>query len=214
MRKSWILIAAVIPLVALGSIVVWNASGDEPRRQGALGSDEAVTLSWRGEWNGQAEYATGNVVALEGASYVAEGEKVGKPEPGCETCGWTLMGAAAAGAGGAAGAGAEEKSGTGGAAAGAGGSGAGAAGAAIAGYEIVKGDLVIPVGQSQGTQVVSCPPGKKVLSGGSHSAFIEYDGPVGPDTPYFNGGVYGWRFGATYQGGGATIYVYAICSIA
>lgn len=92
MKKSWILILGAIPLVAIASVVVWKASGDDSRRQGALGSDEAVALSWRGDWSAETEYAQGNVVSHEGTSYVADGEKPEIPRANCEGCGWTVVG--------------------------------------------------------------------------------------------------------------------------
>jgi hypothetical protein len=84
--------------------------------------------------------------------------------------------------------------------------------AQLSGYEIVKGELVVPSGSSTGTTTVNCPAGKKVFGGGSYVSFVEWSGPVGPDTPFPNGGVYGWKFGASYPGGGATFNVSVICA--
>jgi hypothetical protein len=89
--KKWIVIVAAIPLAVLASIAVWKLAGDDSRRQGALGSSEAVTLSWRGDYAAEAEYAPGNVVSYEGSSYVAEGEKLSTPKPECGDCGWTRL---------------------------------------------------------------------------------------------------------------------------
>jgi hypothetical protein len=189
MRKSLLVIAAVLGLVAIGSVAVWKTSGDDTRRQGALGAEEPVTLSWHGDWRAETEYAPGSVVSYDGASYVAEGEKLSTPEAACADCGWAVMALESAPE--------ETKEGT---------------VEALSGYEIVKGDLVVPVGASTGTTTVDCPAGKKVFGGGGHDVHIAFSGPAGPGTAYPNNGVYGWRFGATYQGGGATISVYAVCA--
>jgi hypothetical protein len=193
MRKSLLVIAAVLGLVAIGSVAVWKTSGDDTRRQGALGAEEPVSLSWHGDWREDTEYAPGSVVSYDGASYVAEVEKLSTPEADCADCGWAVMALE--------GARTETETET-----------KEGAVEALSGYEIVKGDLVVPVGASTGTTTVDCPAGKKVFGGGGHAVQIAFSGPVGPGTAYPNNGVYGWRFGATVQGGGATIYVYAICA--
>jgi hypothetical protein len=93
MKKSWILVSAAIAVVAVGSVAVLATSGDDSRRQGALGEADSVALSWHGDWSEEVEYARGNVVSHEGASYVADGEKFAAPAPDCADCGWTLVGA-------------------------------------------------------------------------------------------------------------------------
>jgi hypothetical protein len=187
MKKTLFVIAAAIGLVVIASVAIWKSSGDDSRRQGALGADEPVTLSWHGDWNAETAYAQGSVVTYDGTSYVAEGEKLSTPTADCTDCGWTPL--------------ALEGSSTEAPKEGAVGT--------LSGYEIVKDDLVIPVGTSTGTKVVSCPAGKKVFGGGAPNAWITGDGPVGPDT---NAGLYGWKFLARYEGGGATLYVYAVCA--
>jgi hypothetical protein len=84
-------VVAAIALVIVVSVVALKSSGDDSRRQGALEGSEALALSWRGDWTEAADYVQGNVVSLEGVSYVAEGEKLGKPEVGCVECGWTEL---------------------------------------------------------------------------------------------------------------------------
>jgi opacity protein-like surface antigen len=91
MKKTLLVILAAVALVAVSSVAVWKSSDNGPRRQGALEGGDAVALSWRGDWSDSAEYARGNVVAVEGVSYVAEGEKLAKPEVGCSECGWTEL---------------------------------------------------------------------------------------------------------------------------
>lgn len=91
MKKSWLVIAAGLGLALIASVVVVMASGDGSRRQGALGDTEAIALSWRGDWIPESEYAAGNVVSYEGASYVAEGNKFSTPKADCGDCGWTLL---------------------------------------------------------------------------------------------------------------------------
>lgn len=100
MKKSWLVIAAAIGLVLIASVAVLKTSGEDSRRQGALGTDEPVTLEWHGDWNAETQYPAGSVVAYEGASYVAEGEgeKLSTPEPECAECGWTVMALEGAGA--------------------------------------------------------------------------------------------------------------------
>jgi hypothetical protein len=91
MKKSVLAIVAAVALVAVVSVVVVMSSDDGSRRQGAIEGSEAVALSWRGDWNEAAEYVRGNVVSVEGVSYVAEGEKLAKPEMGCAECGWAEL---------------------------------------------------------------------------------------------------------------------------
>ena len=90
MKKS-LLVVGAIALVAVVSVVVVMTSEDDARSQGALEGSEAVALSWRGDWSEEAEYVRGNVVSVEGVSYVAEGEKLAKPELGCSECGWAEL---------------------------------------------------------------------------------------------------------------------------
>lgn len=90
MKKSLLVIAAAIGLVVIASVAIWKTSGDDSRRQGAL-VDEPVTLNWHGDWNAATEYTAGSVVTYEGASYVAEGEKLSTPMPDCAECGWTTL---------------------------------------------------------------------------------------------------------------------------
>jgi hypothetical protein len=100
MKKSLIVAAAVLPLVVIGSIAVWNVSGNDLRRVGAIDSaSEPVALMWRGAWDAEAKYAPGQVVSFKGAAYVAEQENGGsEPDPWCEDdCRWASMGNAAEG---------------------------------------------------------------------------------------------------------------------
>lgn len=91
MKRSWFVIAGAGVLVVIGSIAVLRSSGEDSRRQGALGGGEPVALSWRGDWSAEAEYTAGSVVTYDGASYVAEGEKLSTPNPGCAECGWARL---------------------------------------------------------------------------------------------------------------------------
>lgn len=91
MKKSMLAIMAAVVLVAVVSVAVLKSSDNDSRRQGALEGNEAVALSWRSEWSDAAEYVRGNVVSHEGVSYVAEGEKLGKPDAECAECGWALL---------------------------------------------------------------------------------------------------------------------------
>jgi hypothetical protein len=91
MKKSLLVILAAVVLVAVISVAVLKSSDNGSRRQGALEESDAIALSWRGEWSEAAEYGRGNVVSVEGVSYVAEGEKLAKPEVGCAECGWTEL---------------------------------------------------------------------------------------------------------------------------
>jgi hypothetical protein len=185
-----LVIAGAVGLVVIGSVFVLKTSGDDSRRQGSLGEGrEAVALSWRGDWQEEAEYAAGNVVSLDGASYVAESEKLAKPQVDCKDCGWTQLAVQ--------GVPTEPEEST---------------AAKPTGYEIVTGQLAIPAGSSTGKTTVNCPAGKKALGGGGYAVAIEFDGPVGPGTPFPNGGVYGWQFGAVYSGGGATFVVAVTCA--
>jgi hypothetical protein len=106
MKRSSFVILATVPLVVIASIALWKVSGDDSRRQGALGSGEAVALSWRGDWTAETAYAPGSVVTHEGISYVAESEKPSTPEPECVECGWSQLASGGAPEGSASGAGA------------------------------------------------------------------------------------------------------------
>lgn len=100
-KKSILVVAAVIPLVVIGAAAVWQTSGDGARRIAAISSSsEPVVLSWRGAWDPEAQYTPGQVVSLEGSSYVAESE-VSRTRPGGRRCGddcpWTLLSSAPTG---------------------------------------------------------------------------------------------------------------------
>ena len=101
MKKSWFLVAAVVPLVLVASIGVWKVSGNDARRVGALGPlKEPVPLSWRGEWAKDFDYTGGEVVAYQGAAYVAEMQNSARePDPsGCgQDCPWSALGQAGSG---------------------------------------------------------------------------------------------------------------------
>jgi hypothetical protein len=100
MKKSLIVAAAALPLVVIGSIAVWNVSGNDSRRVGAIDSaSEPVALMWRGAWDAEVKYAPGQVVSFKGASYVAEQVNGGsEPDPWCEDdCRWASMGKSAEG---------------------------------------------------------------------------------------------------------------------
>jgi hypothetical protein len=100
MKRSLIVAATVLPLVVVGSIAVWNVSGNDLRRVGAIDSaSEPIALMWRGAWDAEAKYAPGQVVSFKGAAYVAEQENGGsEPDPWCEDeCRWASMGRSAEG---------------------------------------------------------------------------------------------------------------------
>lgn len=94
MKKSWLVVFAAIPLVVIGSVAVWQLSGSDERRVGAIdASSDPVALMWRGAWNEEAVYAPGEVVSLKGASYVAEEKNQGSAPGPCEAeCMWARMG--------------------------------------------------------------------------------------------------------------------------
>ncbi len=82
--KKWFVIAAAIALVVVGLVAVWQLSGDDTRRAGALEvSEEPVALSWRGVWSERKDYGPGHVVQFRGAAYVAERGR-GETDPWCE----------------------------------------------------------------------------------------------------------------------------------
>lgn len=83
-----------IPFVVIGSVAVWQLSGTDARRLGAVtAASEPVALVWRGPWSINAKYAPGQVVSYEGSSYVAETAHVGRdPTKSCPSdCPWSLM---------------------------------------------------------------------------------------------------------------------------
>ena len=84
--NKWLMIAAAIALVVVGSVAGWQLSGDDARSAGALeASDEPITLSWRGVWSEKKAYGLGQVVRFKGATWVAERETLeSEPDPWCE----------------------------------------------------------------------------------------------------------------------------------
>jgi hypothetical protein len=150
MKKSWFVIAAAIGLVVIASVAVLRTSGEDSRRQGALGTDEPVTLEWHGDWNAEAQYTAGSVVIHEGASYVAEGEgeKLSTPEPECTDCGWTVMALEGAGAETTK----EEPTVP-----------------PLRGYETVSRDMDIGANATGVGHTVDCPAGKMPLGGGGRA---------------------------------------------
>lgn len=92
MKKPWSLVLAVVPLVVIGSVAVWQVSGSDRRIGAITAASEPVPLSWRGPYSGDAAYAPGQVVSFDGASYVADQETKGE-KPGCSgaKCPWSLM---------------------------------------------------------------------------------------------------------------------------
>jgi hypothetical protein len=81
----------IVALVAIGSVGLWQVSGSDERRVGALEPiEKPVPLAWRGAWAREAEYAAGEVVSYEGSSYVAEGATDGQV-PNAKEGPWTLM---------------------------------------------------------------------------------------------------------------------------
>jgi hypothetical protein len=152
MKKSLLVIAAATALVVFASVAIWKTSGDDSRRQGALGADEPVMLSWHGDWNTETAYAPGSVVTYDGASYVAEGEKLSTPKPDCAECGWTQMGVESLSQESAP---AETKEAP--------------AVPLVRGYEVVYEDATVPGGAGNIGLMVSCPNGKMPLSGGAAS---------------------------------------------
>jgi hypothetical protein len=84
---------ALVTFVAVGSVGVWKATGDD-RRVGAIGPlEEPVALAWRGAWTEAGKYDAGQVVSFEGASYVAEAPNDGL-KPNAKEGPWALMAAA------------------------------------------------------------------------------------------------------------------------
>ncbi len=99
MKKSWFVVAAAIPLVVFGSIVVWQVSGSDARRTAGLDpSKEPVPVSWRGSWSAEESYAGGQMVSHQGSAYLAETDTAGvNPDPNecAKECPWVPLGGAA-----------------------------------------------------------------------------------------------------------------------
>jgi hypothetical protein len=82
--KKLLVLGATVALVVVGSVAVWQLSGDDSRRSGALeGLEEPITLAWRGVWSEKKAYGPGQVVQFKGAAYVAE-KGPGETDPWCE----------------------------------------------------------------------------------------------------------------------------------
>lgn len=96
MKKSILVVVAVVPLIAIVAAAVLMTAGDDGRRIAAISSSEPVALSWRGVWEPEAAYLPGQVVTHEGSSYVAESEDTGTSPTGTgclrnRDCPWALM---------------------------------------------------------------------------------------------------------------------------
>lgn len=89
MKRSWWVIAAAVPLVVIGSVAIWQLSGDDRRIGAVTASSEPVGLSWRGPWSSEASYQPGQVVAFDGSSYVAQAESKGTKPTNQDA--WALM---------------------------------------------------------------------------------------------------------------------------
>lgn len=91
MKRFWVILFASIPLVLVGSIAVWQLSGSDARRVGAIGAtDKPVALMWRGAWDAKAEYTAGQVVSYRGSSYVADATSFGQA-PNAKESSWSVM---------------------------------------------------------------------------------------------------------------------------
>lgn len=94
MKRSFLVFAAVFPVVVVTSVVIWQLAGSNTRRLGAItAADRPVDLSWRGAWDAEATYAPGQVVSYRGASYVAERDNSGTQPGVCDArdCAWAVM---------------------------------------------------------------------------------------------------------------------------
>lgn len=156
MKKSWIVMAAAIPLVVFASMALWKLAGDDSRRQGAIGSSDAVALSWRGDYVAEAEYAPGNVVSHEGSSYVAEGEKLSTPSAECAECGWARLAIDSASTGETEEEIAEKEAET-----------AAPAEPVMRAYEVVRETRTVNAGAAGTSIYVACPEGKMPINGGA-----------------------------------------------
>jgi hypothetical protein len=79
--------------VLLALVVAGCMSSDnDERRAAALGEEEAASLSWRGDWNAEAEYREGDVVTHEGTTFVAVTPTTQTPDARCSgDCMWNVM---------------------------------------------------------------------------------------------------------------------------
>jgi hypothetical protein len=93
MKRAWFVLAAAIALVVIGSVAVWQLSGDDPRIAAVTAADEPVALTWRGPWSADARYTAGQVVSHGGSSYVASRTSSGSPpDTACVLdCAWAVM---------------------------------------------------------------------------------------------------------------------------
>jgi hypothetical protein len=203
MPKIMLTLAAGAAVVTLGSVALWQLSGDGPRRQGALAATiDPVPLSWRGAWTAEARLAPGEVVSYEGSAYVAQEDTSGV-EPRCvgkSGCPWALV--AARGPQGPTG-----PQGTQGP--------AGPPGPAgpLSGVELVTGPYVTLAHDKLTTASVSCPAGKKATGGGVHGDALGYqDLVILASRPQ---GVTGWYVAvhnAFIGNGEFQMRVYVVCA--
>lgn len=98
MKKFLLSTVIAVPLLALGTVVLWQVVGDEPRSLASLSAPtrEPLPLAWRGGWSARESYQAGEVVSHGGSSYVAQTENA-EVEPGsCPeegVCAWALLAA-------------------------------------------------------------------------------------------------------------------------
>lgn len=100
MNRSLLIASAVLPLALASVVVVAKVSANDSRRLAAISStSEPAPLSWRGNWDAEAKYRAGDVVVVDGATYVAatDAPGTGPQADQCEgECPWALMGSAGA----------------------------------------------------------------------------------------------------------------------
>lgn len=96
MKKFLLSSVIAVPLLALGTVALWQVVGDEPRSLASLSAPtrEPLPLAWRGAWSAEEKYQPGEVVSHGGSSYVAQTENA-EVEPGsCPeegACAWALL---------------------------------------------------------------------------------------------------------------------------
>lgn len=179
----------------------------DPGPQGPKGDPGTAGLTYREPWSLNGTYNAGDIVTLDGSSYVATAHAgLGHAPPGTP---WELLAAK----------GDTGPTGPAGASGGAGPSGpAGPAG--VSGYEIVEASAAMAPQAIAIHQAAFCPPGKKVLGGGWYAidqnqrlniTLGNISAPLAP-TQYESR--YGWDVvvGPSNSGVPATVTVYAICA--
>lgn len=86
MKRSLLVAPSVIALAIFTALATPQLWGDGSRRVAALAATgDPVAMSWRGSWDAETKYQPGEIVSLDGATYIAATESA-ETRPDAEEC--------------------------------------------------------------------------------------------------------------------------------